>query len=101
MKKVNILFCSFPDFSSNAKALFEYMKKKYGNKMNLSWAVNDDFIYKKLMNDGIKVYKIGSPLYFEYVKEVDIFFTTHANITGDKPNNAIMLNYGMALVLNI
>ena len=57
--------------------------------MNLSWAVNDDFIYKKLMNDGIKVYKIGSPLYFEYVKEVDIFFTTHANITGDKPNNAI------------
>ncbi len=89
LEKVNVLFCSFPDFSSNAKALFEFMRKKYGNKMNLAWACYDEFIYNKLLNDGISVYKIGSSSYFDFVKTVDIFFTTHANVTGDKPDKAI------------
>ena len=28
MKKLNITFCSFPDFTGNARALYEYMIKK-------------------------------------------------------------------------
>ena len=26
---INITFCSFPDFSNNAKVLYEFMSKKY------------------------------------------------------------------------
>lgn len=34
MKKLNITFCSFPDFAGNAKALYEYMIKRYEDNMN-------------------------------------------------------------------
>ena len=27
MKKLNVMFVSFPDYASNAKPLYEYMKK--------------------------------------------------------------------------
>ena len=91
MKKLNVTFCSFPDFSSNAKPLYEYMKKKYNDKMNLVWIVRADKIYAKLKNMNIKVYKLGSPEYFEYVKTTDVFFTTHADITGDKPKNSLYI----------
>lgn len=42
MKKLNVTFCSFPDFSGNAKALFNYMQDRYKNKMNYTWIVTDE-----------------------------------------------------------
>ena len=39
MEKLNITFCSFPDFGGNAKALYEYMNKRYKDNMNYIWIV--------------------------------------------------------------
>ena len=89
MKKVKVMFSSFPDFSSNAKPLYMYMKNKYGDKFELSWAVNDSSNQEKLRNVGINAYRIGTDEYFSYAKEVDIFFTTHCNILGEKNEKSI------------
>lgn len=91
MKKLNIVFCSFPDYSSNAKALYEYMITKYKNDFNLIWAVNSDKMVEILSNKGIETYKIGSNEYYNRIKNIDVFFTTHANITDEKNDNALYI----------
>ena len=80
MKKLNITFCSFPDFSSNAKPLYEYMVKKYKDTMNFVWVVRTDEMYETLNKKNITAYKLGTDEYFKYIKNSDIFFTTHADI---------------------
>lgn len=89
MDKLNIMFCSYPDFSSNAKPLYEYMKKRYDGKMDMAWAVNSDEMLKKLNGLGIIAYRIGTEEYFEYAKNVDVFFSTHCNITGERNEKSI------------
>jgi len=89
MKKLNITFCSFPDFSSNAKPLYEYMKKRYKDTMNLVWIVKTDEMFKKLKEENIEVYKLGTAEYYKYVKQSDVFFTTHADITTEKSDKAL------------
>lgn len=89
MKKVKVMFASFPDFSSNAKPLYMYMKNKYGNKFEISWAVNDISVKENLKSKGIRAYHIGTDEYFSYAKDVDIFFTTHCNILGEKNEKSI------------
>lgn len=89
MGKLNITFCSYPDFSSNAKPLYEYMRKRYKDSMNLVWAVSSDESVEKLSNLGIKAYKIGTDEYFEYAKTTDVFFSTHCNITGERTKKSI------------
>lgn len=91
MKKINIVFCSFPDFSSNAKALYDYMVKKYKDNMNYIWVVSSDEMLKKLTDKRIETYKLGTKEYFEKMKQIDVFFTTHANITGEKNNHALYI----------
>lgn len=39
MSRLNITFCSFPDFSGNAKALYEYMLSKNNKNFNFVWIV--------------------------------------------------------------
>ena len=90
-KKLNITFCSFPDFSSNAKPLYEYMKKRYKNTMNFAWIVRTDEVYSYLKKKKIDVYKLGSEQYFKYIKTSDVIFSTHADITGDKPKNSLYI----------
>ena len=89
MKKLNITFCSFPDYSSSAKPLYEYMKKKYDDYMNFAWVVRTDEMYLSLKKKKINVYKLGSEQYFKYIKTSDVIFSTHADITGDKPLNSL------------
>ena len=93
MKKLNITFCSFPDFSGNAKALYEYMIKRYKDNMNYIWIVNNESTVKVLNEKGIKSILIGTKGIEEYIPKTDVFFTTHANLTGDKQNakNAIYI----------
>ncbi len=90
-KKLNITFCSFPDFSSNAKPLYLYMKKRYGNSMNFTWIVQTDEMCLSLKNKGIKAYKIGSDDYHKYIGKTDVFFTTHANLINDKMPNSLYI----------
>ena len=84
MKKLNITFCSFPDYVGNAKVLYEYMLKKYKNNMNYTWIVNEEKSIELLKESGANVILIGSKEFNEYIPQTDVFFTTHANLTGDK-----------------
>lgn len=84
MKKLNIIFCSFPDYAGNAKVLYEYMKKRYSNSQNLYWAVQSIEVAQDLCKKGIEAKVIGSEEFYECIKTVDLFFTTHANLTEDK-----------------
>lgn len=93
MKKLNITFCSYPDFSGNAKALYEYMKKRYKDNMNFVWIVYEIEMVNLLNNQGIKAILIGSKEFEEYIPTTDVFFTTQGNLDGDKvkTNEAIYI----------
>lgn len=84
MKKLNITFCSFPDFSGNAKALYEFMVKKYEDNMNYTWIVYNISTVELLKAKGINAILIGSDEFKEYIPKTNVFFTTHANLAGDK-----------------
>lgn len=93
MKKLNITFCSFPDFAGNAKALYEYMVKTYKDKMNYTWIVYNQTTVDRLKSKGIKAILIGSDEFEKYIPKTNVFFTTHANLAGDKEKckNAIYI----------
>lgn len=84
MKKLNIIFCSFPDYSGNSKVLYEYMKNRYSNVHNLYWAVESIDVANELTKKGVATVVIGTEEFHECIKNIDLFFTTHANLTGDK-----------------
>lgn len=84
MKKLNITFCSFPDFSGNAKALYDYMVKRYKDNMNYTWVVYDEKTVDKLKEKGINSVLIGTKKFDTYIPKTNVFFTTHANLTGEK-----------------
>lgn len=84
MKKLNITFCSFPDYCGNAKALYEYMKNRYKNNMNYTWIVYNESSVQMLKEKNIKAILIGTEEFKKYISKTDVFFTTHANLTGDK-----------------
>lgn len=91
MEKLNVTFCSFPDYSSNARPLFEYMQEKYEDLMNIRWAVNSEEMEEKLNSQGIKAYRIGTKEYFDEIRKTDVFFTTHCNIIGEKKEDAMYI----------
>ena len=77
MQKLNVTFCSYPDFSSNARPLYKYMKKRYKNQMNFTWIVRTDDMFNKLNKIGIHVLKINTQEYFNYILKSNIIFSTH------------------------
>lgn len=84
MKKLNITFCSFPDYASNAKALYEYMKERYKDSMNYTWIVYNESSVSLLKDKGINAILIGSDEFKNYIPTTDVFFTTQGNLDGDK-----------------
>jgi len=84
MKKLNITFCSFPDFAGNAKALYEYMIKRYEDNMNYTWIVYNESTVEILKNKGIKSILIGTEEFKKYIPKTNVFFTTQGNLDGDK-----------------
>lgn len=91
MKKINITFCSFPDFAGNAKALYEYIIKKNVEHFNLVWIVYEESSCKKLNSMGIKAILIGTDEFKEYIPKTDIFFTTQGNLDGDKTETSLYI----------
>lgn len=89
MKKLNITFCSFPDFSSNAKPLYEYMVKRYGDKFNYTWIVYNKKTVEKLKSSGINAILIGTDEFKKYIPTTDVFFTTQGNLDRDKTPKSI------------
>lgn len=84
MKKLNITFCSFPDFSGNAKALYEYMSKRYNESMNYTWIVYNKHTVDILKKQGIKSILIGTEEFKSYIPKTNVFFTTQGNLDNDK-----------------
>ncbi len=91
MKKLNITFCSYPDFASNAKALYEYMKNRYKNSMNYTWIVYSEESMKALRDNGINAIVIGTDEFWDYVPTTDVFFTTHGNLDRNKTEKSIYI----------
>ena len=87
MEKLNITFCSNPDFSGNSKALYEYMKDKYD--FNMTWIVYNEESKKILDNKNIKAIVIGTDEFKEYIKTTDVFFTAQGNLDGDKTEKSL------------
>lgn len=85
---LTVAFQSFPDFSSNARALFQYMYKKYNNKLKFIWVVKDNDIKKKIPSKNVEIIKVDSDNLDEKLSNVDVFFTTHANLTDYKKQNS-------------
>ncbi len=83
MEKLNITFCSTPDYTGNAKELYNYMIDKYKDKMNFIWAVKSDEKKELLKQKNIKSVVIGTDEFKKQMKKTDVFFTTHCNLTGD------------------
>lgn len=84
MKKLNITFCSFPDFAGNAKALYEYMVKTYKDNMNYTWIVYNESTVNILKKKGINSILIGTDEFKKYIPKTNVFFTTQGNLDGDK-----------------
>lgn len=84
MKKLNITFCSFPDFAGNAKALYEYMVKRYEDNMNYTWIVYNESTVEILKEKGINSILIGTDEFRKYILKTNVFFTTQGNLDGDK-----------------
>ncbi len=89
MKKLNITFCSSPDFGGNAKALYEYMKENYD--FNYTWIVYREENRKYLEDKGIKAILIGTDEFKEYIPTTDVFFTTQGNLDGDKTDKSLYI----------
>ena len=89
MDKITVAFSSFPDYSSNAKPLYEYMAKRYKDKMNFIWACTTDEMVNKLNEKGITAYKVGTKEYYENMKKVNVIFSTHCNILNEKNENSL------------
>jgi len=84
MKKLNITFCSFPDFAGNTKALYEYMSKRYKDNMNYTWIVYNQESVNLLKTKGINAILIGTDEFKSYISTTNVFFTTQGNLDGDK-----------------
>lgn len=84
MQKLNITFCSFPDYSGNAKALYEYMNKNFKDSMNYTWIVYNELTVELLKENGIKAILIGTEEFKKYIPKTNVFFTTQGNLDGDK-----------------
>lgn len=49
-KKNKIIFCSWPDFSDNAKEFYEFINKYHSNEYEIIWTYRDNSDYQYLKN---------------------------------------------------
>ena len=91
MKKINIIFQSSPDYSNNAKALFEYININYKDKINLYWVFSDERIYNKYKNN-LNCVLYNSKDFFDLFPKIDVIFTTHGQLIEKKLPHQIHVN---------
>lgn len=84
-KKYNIIFASHPDYSGNAKALYEYMKKNKKYKdYGLSWVVYDETNLKLLKNNDVDCVLYHGDKFEKTFKNANIIFFTHDELIAEK-----------------
>lgn len=92
MNKTVILFSSFPDFSGNAKALYEYMIKSYKNKMRLSWVIYDKKSIPFLKELDIDFVLYGTKSFYKLIEITNMIFDTHNLLLNDKKEGQFYVN---------
>ena len=90
--KINILFSSFPDFSGNPKAFYEFLNKNYKDKFNLSWVIYSDTLLSILRKKSIDCVLFNSTEYIDLMKKTNIIFDTHGALFSEKNINQIYIN---------
>lgn len=93
MKKYTIMFASHPDYSGNAKALYEYIKKKYKN-MDLCWTIYDIENSKYLENNKINYVVYNTEDFEVQMQKTDIVFFTHDELIHEKLEGQIFIYLG-------
>lgn len=80
-KKNKIMFCSWPDYSDNAKQFYEYLKKYYGDKYEFVWAYRNNKYYNFFKNkvDCKFVYHYSLACIFHAMTS-KYYIVTHDNI---------------------
>ena len=93
-KKVNLLFSSFPDYSGNPKALYEYINKNYSKSFNSFWVFysKETISIIKSHNLNINYVLFGTDEYYSLMKKINIIFDTNGGILNDKNENQIYIN---------
>ena len=91
--KVNILFSSYPDFSGNPKAFFEFLLSNYCDKFNLYWVIyNTAELLPILKSQNINCVLFNSPEYQKLIENIDIIFDTNGFLFSEKKQNQIYIN---------
>lgn len=90
--KVNILFSSFPDFSGNPKALYEYILNTYPDKFNLYWVIYDEKSKSNLENKNINSVIFKSDRYKEIISKINIIFDTNGELLPEKREGQLYIN---------
>ena len=91
MTKTTILFYSSPNYSGHAKALYDFINKKYNNKFDLYWAIDKKEDYVQLKNT-INCIMYPSAKFNKTFKKIDVIFTTHGQLMNEKRNDQIYVN---------
>ena len=91
-EKINILFSSYPDFSGNPKALYEYIRTNYYNKFNLFWVIYSDEFKEILQNLNINFVFFKSPEYEKLICDINLIFDTNGFLLSEKKGNQIYVN---------
>lgn len=97
-KQNQVMFASIPDFSDNAKALFEYNERNC-SKFDMFWTVSDRSMVKKLQQKGIQAYAQHSFIGLYKFFRSKYVIVTHNDYGGLKTNNQVLINlwHGMPL----
>lgn len=91
-KKINILFSSYPDFSGNPKALYEYINTNYISKFNMYWVAYSDTNVEHLKKNNIDVVFFQSEEYKDLMPNINIIFDTNGFLLSEKNPNQIYVN---------
>lgn len=90
-EKTYIAFTSFPDYTGNSKAIYEKIKSRSLQNVELIWFVKSNVIRDKLKKAGINVV-CDDELEFESIFEkVKILFITHDQYIYKKKENQIFI----------
>lgn len=94
-KKYNIIFASHPDYSGNAKALYEYMRKNDEYKsFSMTWVLFDEKNYVPLKNKKVDCVTIDSKEFDIKFKKANIVFFTHDELIDRKLEGQVYIYLG-------
>ena len=88
--KYNIMFASHPDYSGNAKALYEYVKKSRKD-CNTVWVSYEDDTYIQMKLRNINCVRYDTKDFYEAFDKTNIVIFTHDELIKLKKENQIYI----------